>query len=422
MEKAPPHPNSLRTLIKLAGYSFREVAKETNVSERTLYYWAAGRSSIPYHDRVTLAHLLGCSVEELAPSQISQSMIQLPGDDSQSREQEAMNKKRRELLQLLSIAGSILVLPDIDWEKVDHMMSRPSHLDEMGLRDLETINHHYWRIYCLSSVKGTVLEGVLGQVKTLIGLLQTARSARLQKGLNVLACDLAQLAGEIFFDNNDYDTAQSCYTFAAITAKEAAHSDLWACALVRNAFLPIYDKKYQEALPLLSQAEQIAARGDTALVTRYWVAAVSAEAHAGAGNFAACQKALDLAEQVRSVQSAGNGGWLRFDGTRLPEQRGACFVNLKQPDLAWSALNEALGQHPTPTRRRGMVLNDLALTVLQQQDVEQACIYAHEIIDIARQSPSGMLKKRLVALRVQLKPFEETEAAKQFDQHLRELI
>lgn len=49
-----------------------------------------------------------------------------------------------------------------------------------------------------------------------------------------------------------------------------------------------------------------------------------------------------------------NGGWLRFDDIRLAEERGACFVELRRPDLAEAALTEALGQGIS-LRRRGIV-------------------------------------------------------------------
>ena len=418
MEEDPPYPNCLRRLIETAGYSFKEVAKAAHISERTLYYWAAGDRIIPHEDRVTLARVIGCTVEDLAPCQMPQGMVQSSQDYSQLQGKEGMNRKRRELLQLLNVASGSLIWPDVDWERFERVTNRPSLLDESGLGDLEAINHHYWCIYLLSFARMTVLDGVLEQLKTLVSFLQVSHSLPVYRGLNALVCDLAQLAGEIFFDINDYDTAQSCYTFAVTVAKEANHADLWACALVRNAFLPIYDEHYEDALPLLAQADRIAQRGDLALVTRYWIAAVSAEAHAGAGHLVLCQNALDLAEQARSIQNGENGGWLRFNGTRLPEQRGTCFVNLKQPDLALPALNEALAKHSGPTRRRGMVLNDLARVALQQRNVEQACTYAHQVIEIARQGSSGMLKKRLYVLRAELQPFVQTDAVKQLDQHL----
>src|SRR5260370_19394620 len=65
--QAPQYPNALRACIKQAGYSFREVSRETTIPESTLYDWAAGNRVIPHRERQILAHLLGCSVEALAP-------------------------------------------------------------------------------------------------------------------------------------------------------------------------------------------------------------------------------------------------------------------------------------------------------------------------------------------------------------------
>jgi hypothetical protein len=38
----PTYPNALRSCIKQAGYSFREVSRETTIPESTLYSWASG--------------------------------------------------------------------------------------------------------------------------------------------------------------------------------------------------------------------------------------------------------------------------------------------------------------------------------------------------------------------------------------------
>lgn len=338
---------------------------------------------------------------------------------------EDMIMKRRELLRLLSLAGAALILPlpdIVDWERIEGVLVRPSRLDEKVLRDLEAMNYHYWSIYRASSSKRVVLDGVLKQLKIMVGLLRGSHAALLHKWLCALVSDLGQLAGEVFFDANDYDAAQSCYTFAATAAKEGEHYDLWSCALIRHAFLPVYDEQFHDALPLLQEAQRLSYRGDTSLVTRFWAAAVEAEAQAGAGNLPACQAALDRAQKVVDVKMGANGGWLRFDGFRLPEQRGACFVRLGQPDLAESALQEALVQLPTLTRRRGMVLTDLALASLQHREVEHACAYATEVVEIAMLGSSGVLRKGLHVLRTQLEPFERTDAVKRLDRHMGVLI
>src|SRR5260370_34494315 len=54
------YPNALRACLKQAGYSFREVSRETAIPESTLYDWAAGNRPIPHRERQVLARPLGC--------------------------------------------------------------------------------------------------------------------------------------------------------------------------------------------------------------------------------------------------------------------------------------------------------------------------------------------------------------------------
>ncbi len=66
----PTYPNALRSCIKQAGYSFREVSRETTIPESTLYSWASGKQVIPHASRERLAQVIGCAVEELAPKRL----------------------------------------------------------------------------------------------------------------------------------------------------------------------------------------------------------------------------------------------------------------------------------------------------------------------------------------------------------------
>lgn len=331
-----------------------------------------------------------------------------------------ITKKRRELLQFLSAAATALVLPlpdlAIDWDRVHRAVEKPSQADQLLLYNLEMLNKHYWSLFQASPNKSAILEGVYGQLKTLMQFVQESHPVSQHRGLCALVSDLSQLVGEIFFDCNQYDFAQACYNFAANAAHEANHYDLWACALVRHAFLPIYDGQYHEALPLLQGAQKLANHGDTTLTTRYWVAAVSSDVQAGLGNLSACQQALDLMDEVRNLKNESHGGWLRFDGSRLLEQRGACFVKLGQSKLAIPVLQEALKSNLTP-RRQGMVLTDLGQASLQNGNVEQACGYATQVIEIASQG-SGMLRKGIYGLRNRLEVYEGTTAVKELDKQL----
>lgn len=96
-------------------------------------------------------------------------------------------------------------------------------------------------------------------------------------------------------------------------------------SMTRHAFIAVYERKFDEAAPMLELAAGLARRGDSALSTRHWVSVVQAETFAGLGAFGACQQALDDADHVRELhRPVHNGGWLRFDGSRLAEERGTC--------------------------------------------------------------------------------------------------
>lgn len=178
---------------------------------------------------------------------------------------------------------------------------------------------------------------------------------------------------------------------------------------MRHAYVGLSGKQYKEAAGILSAAEKIAKRGDGTLSTRYWVASVQAEAYAGMGRLTACERALDEAEKV--VDLAGftaPSGWLRFDGSRLAEERGARYVQLGRLDLAESALTGALKQDALAEghsfRRRGAVLTDLAAIGAKRRDPDQVVTFGREALELARASSSAYVARRLRGLRAEFGP------------------
>ena len=111
------------------------------------------------------------------------------------------------------------------------------------------------------------------------------------------------------------------------------------------------------------------------------------------------------------------GGWLRFDGSRLAEERGACYVELKRPDLAEVALTQALNQDLSP-RRRGSVLIDLATMGLQYRDPEQLVMYADAALDTVRQTGSGVICRKLQSLQTRLAPFISDRHVRHLDEQI----
>jgi hypothetical protein len=152
------------------------------------------------------------------------------------------------------------------------------------------------------------------------------------------------------------------------------------------------------------------------------VAVVQAQVLAGLGRFDACQRALDVAETVHSLNGpVHTDGWLRFDGTRLTEERGACYVELGRPDSAQAALTDALGQ-TVSVRRRGAILADLAVTGAQRRDVEQLVTYASEAVDLARQTSSGYIGRRLARLRPHLAAVANDPRVRQLQEQTAALV
>jgi transcriptional regulator with XRE-family HTH domain len=404
------HP--LRAMRESLNLSIDDLAEVTGVSARTILRAEQGHGLYPGSRRQLCAYLqkspeelgLQCASLSRKPS----SLVSIGIDDM----------KRRELLRLLSIAGSALVL-DLDWDRIGDALAQPMRMEALVLQDLEALNRHYWQNYRAVAQKSEILDAVLAHLNVLIQALRDVQTDSQRQQLSILASDLAQLCGEIFFDASLYADAAQCYTFAASAAKEVKAHDLWACALVRHAFLPIYDRRFQDALPLLQVAEKVARRGDGALTTRHWVAMVSAEAYAGSGMLDDCRQSLDLAEDVRGVKDGMNGTWLRFDGERILEERGSCFVKLGQADLAEPVLQDALQLHPHATRRRGMVLTDLALAAGMRGEMERACALGNEVIQIAQLGSSGVLKKGLHVLQTQLSPFATSNAVKDLNAQIR---
>ncbi|MFD2122331.1 transcriptional regulator [Streptomyces cirratus] len=314
---------------------------------------------------------------------------------------------RREFLRILTVSGVLTALP------FDEAQALTDGVHRGNPADFARMNGHLWQVYHLARSKGTLFPVVRDQLATLNKALSATHGSNSTPLLHA-AADLFQLAGEVAFDSNRYSDAAASYALAASVSKEAGAYDLWACALVRHAYVAMSEHGYREAAEVLRAAERVAVRGDGILSTRHWVASVQAQAHAGAGDLAGCEEALARAEEVQHLaDNSSNGGWLRFDGTRLAEERGARYVQLGRFDLAEETLKRALGQSALASghsyRRRGAVLADLAVIGAKRRDPEQVVTYAREALDLAHASSSGYVARRLRSLCDQFGPLNRDQ-------------
>ncbi|MGH3888789.1 MAG: helix-turn-helix domain-containing protein [Pseudonocardiaceae bacterium] len=348
------------------------------------------------------------------------SAILCRGRQELSEADEAMI--RREVLDLIGTAGALLVTqfggPHIDWERLEYFSNGTSRLDPATIDDLAQLNDHLWHVFVTAKRKRSALPLVRKQLYLLTGALQRSHGEDAHKRLCVLVGDLFQLAGEVFFDGNQYTHASHCYSLATAASKEANAYDLWACAMTRHAFIGIYEQQFDKSAHMLELAANLARNGDSSLSTTQWIHVVRAQLLAGLGKLDECRRALDGAEAVNLLSGrVHTGGWLRFDGSRLAEERGACYVELRRPDLAEVALTTALSQDLSP-RRRGSVLIDLAMIGVQCGDPERLVMYADAALDTARQTGSGVICRKLQVLQERLSSFLGDRHVRHLSEHI----
>jgi hypothetical protein len=333
---------------------------------------------------------------------------------------------RRGLLGLLNVAGAALHWPGAagpDWARLQRVGATPSGVDGPALVDLARINLGLWHAYN-TAPRADDLSGLLAptqeHLRRLTGLLASARTAAQHRRLSGLLAEAGHLLGLLLYGTNQEDAAAGAYLLAGGAAREAKDYDLWASTLVVHAFIPLFDQRPDQALPLLETAAHVAQRGDSALATRYWVAAVSADPYAAVGDGAAAARAIGHAEGFTRLPhgAGGNGTWLRFDEAWLLENRGASSLTAGHPEAAEADLQRALLHWPAPSRRRGLLLTDLARAALQRRDVEQACAYGQEIVGMS-QVCSGLFRKGLRSLSGQLDAFAPTAAALDLKERIR---
>ncbi|MEW1723604.1 helix-turn-helix domain-containing protein [Streptomyces sp. NPDC093109] len=381
------------------GYSQEELAELLGVDRTTVGRWERGKVVPQPLQRRALAATLEVSLHELGilltPPRVAGQETTGHKFSAPPSTGEPNDMIRREFLRVLTVSGALTALPVEEADALAEGVRR-------GMpADFARMNSHLWQVYRLARSKGSVYPVIRDQLTTLNDALADSHGDA--RPLLSAAADLFQLAGEVAFDGNRYTDAAASYSLAASVSKDAEAYDLWACALVRHAYVDMSEQRYHQAAQMLGAAERLAGRGDSDLSTRHWVASVQAEAYAGLGDLDACERAMDRAENVRDLPvDSVRGGWLRFDGARLAEERGSRYVRLGRLDLAENALKDALEQtalaYGQSYRRRGAVLTDLAAIGAKRRNAEQVVAYGREAIDLARSSGSGYVARRLRAL------------------------
>jgi transcriptional regulator with XRE-family HTH domain len=411
---------------KALGFTQEELAYRVGVDRTTVMRWECGHCKPQPWARPKLARVLEVTRDRLDDLLAeADDLDRVRTADAGHVPVEPNDMNRRELLRLCTMAGAALATlpaePELDWERMA-LSPESGRLDGRTLDEYEALNAHLWRVFVLSTSKRDALPPVRQQLYVLSRWLRQPHTRSITRRLCALASELFQLAGEISFDANHYVESAQCYTLAATAAREASAFDLWACAMTRHAYVAIYERLFDQAGNMLDAAASFAERGDRGLATRQWISGARALTHAGAGELDACNRALDAADQVRLLKTTGpNMGWLRFSESRADELRGECYVALGQSGLAETALLRTLDQAVSPRRRTG-VLTGLAMVGVQRRDPQFVVIHTEPVLDLARQTGSGVIRQKLAGLQRQLGPLVGSQDVRLLSREIRALV
>jgi transcriptional regulator with XRE-family HTH domain len=416
-EKTCHHANHLRAAIKEAGLTIAEVARETGIPVRTLFDYCAGRVRIPRKRLEAIARLLACPPELLV-------CRSLPGGGphllewTQSAEAEAdeaspfltmlgegattIDRLRRALLQQL-LLPLVTAAPWLHktaqelieaeaWERLALALKRSSRTDAATLAHLEAVTDLYWELYRSSLAKSDLLHAVSGHLMTLTQLLHAQQPLAIQRRLCVVCSNSAQILGEIALDQHDGERAAASYRLAIELAREGEQSALWALAAGRQAWLLVYQGAGKAALPTLEHALALGKSSQLSGQSLAWLEMMRAEVLAQEQDRSGCERALEHVhswlDQSQAEQSPDQR-WTGFQVSACAAYEGRCYLYLGSLSQARASLQQALQWLPAaPTRRRALVLVDLAHVAAREGELEEACSLAEEALMCACQARS----------------------------------
>jgi tetratricopeptide (TPR) repeat protein len=240
---------------------------------------------------------------------------------------------------------------------------------------------------------------------------------RIRRRLASLAGETAILMGWLTSDDGEHATALSYYQTAMDAAQEANDSALGAYALGSASTLPAFRSSPDHTLYLLAEGTHGFRSSQATAGTRAWLGSLEAEAHAKAGHEAEAFRALDRATDAlnRAVDDEPRPRVSFFDDARLAGERGIIAVRLGAADEGRQALHDAIQGLRPGLKIESRLLTSLARAHLKQGDIEQACHVGRESVAVAIASETEPSLKDLLALRDEMRPWNDSAAVRDFD-------
>ncbi|MBX6388585.1 MAG: helix-turn-helix transcriptional regulator [Frankia sp.] len=269
----------------------------------------------------------------------------------------------------------------------------------------------------------TLMPRVSGHLGTLTQLLESTSRSPVRRQLASTAGETAALAGWLAFDMGDTTTALSYYRVAIEAAREADDNELWACVLGYESYQPGAAGRPDQACALLTEAQRRAGPAASGL-TAAWLAGREAEEQATRGDSRAALTALDRARDAFDRAGREERVWTGFfDRGRLDGLRVTTYLRLRRPAAASLAASDALrAAGPAATKKRSLLLGDVAEVYVQRRDIDAACQLAADALAIVAQTDFSLGLARVQRVRERLSPWQSSQPVRDLDEQLRALV
>lgn len=245
---------------------------------------------------------------------------------------------------------------------------------------------------------------------------ETPHKPGVEHRLITAAAGLTQLAGWLAIDSNQHAQASQYLTSTIYAAREIEDLGLAGHAVGYMSLHAFYRDHPREALALAETAGDLAQSPPAGPRTRATLHNRAARAHARLGNTFACRHQLDLAAATSIAEQDRDNEpqWIAYvDEVELAAQRGACFLDLNDPERAIDALTEAirllLAAAPGRSRDLAHYRIRLAKAYLLRGDYEQVAAVARQARTDATQVGSARINQRFAELVEQLDYYDSPE-------------
>lgn len=416
-----PQPNrKLQSAREQRHWSQEQAAEAIGVDRKTYIRWEQGQS-FPQPRLLDLA----CKAFEMSAASLGF--------------EHSASLNRRNLLQGMGLISGVLAMspqellnPDVV-DRVISTLKRPSSMDDVMLTHLGTMTRTYWQLYAEFETaiqrRRDLLGGVAGHLQTLLQLMAHAQTATTYDQLSTLASETTQIIGEIFFDLKDSQASERYYNAALEIAQKGNDTLSQALALGRKSFIAIYGDHPQQARRYIQEAYALLRQRPSSIASA-WLAVREAEACANMKDETACFDALERAENYLDQERVDETLYAFAPGavnahlnpSILRGFQGVCYLRLHHLEKARTLFEQDLRQLDAERSiHNAIVHTDLSAVYIQQQEIEEACHYADEAIEIMVQLRSPQVFQRILSLTEALEPWRKAQPVKLLSEKIAEL-